>query len=400
LTGAGPTDLRKHYRTVKTVLRRRDLCDPYFVGKFAFSPYHACAHGCLYCDGRAERYFVEGEFDHDIVIRSNAPALLDLELGKQRERGIVFIGSGVSDSYQPPEREEELMRSCARVLGEHSMAASVLTKSGLVLRDLDLWEEVNRRAGFLLMMSIQTLDESIRRMFEPACSPIEERLSVLAAFKARGCTVGVAAMPFLPYISDSDADLNALAERLAAAGVDFALFGGLTLRPGCQKDFFLRGLSASFPDLVERYGALYGENRPSGAPLVSYSRDLNRRAAAAFHRVSLPTLVPHRIYRDRLPLYDEIYVLLQQMSVLYTGRTREVERLNASLACYRAWLLERKKIFNRRRKQRSIDLEYALIDLARSQDWPRFLGNEKLAAFLREVVIDRRVFDPLTLRLV
>ena len=390
------SDTRLHRREVKTILRKRDLVDPYFVGKFAFSPYHACAHGCLYCDGRAERYFVEGEFDKDIVVRANAPALLDAELAKTRERGIVFIGSGVSDAYQPPEAEEHLMRECARVLAERSMPVTLLTKAALVERDAEIWEDVNRKAGFLLMVSLATLDERLRAVFEPGASTIEERLQILDGFKKRGIPVGVAAMPFLPLLADSDADLAALARRFADIGVDFVLHGGLTLRPGRQKETYLAALRRAFPQMVAPTESLYAENRSSGAPLSSYLRDLDRRAAGAFRNEGLPTVVPHRLYRDRLPRYDEIYVLMRQMLLLYADHPASVRaRLRNALDLYAGWLKERRSVFNRRRKLRGSDIEGELANLADSRGLARLLENEKLAGFLREVIIERRVFDPL-----
>jgi DNA repair photolyase len=392
--------IRRHPRVVKTILRRRDRVDPYFVGKFAFSPYHACEHGCMYCDGRAERYFVEGEFDRDVVVRTNAAEMLDTELGKLRERGTVFIGSGVSDAYQPSEADERLMERCGRVLRDRSVPVTLLTKSALVLRDIDIWSELNRRAGFLLMMSIVTLDDSLRAAVEPHASPIDERLETLTAFKALGIPIGVAAMPLLPGLSDSDAQVRELANRIATIGVDFVLFGGLTLRPGRQKSVFLETLRRSFPGQVPYYEKLYAEDRPSGAPLPSYSRDVHRRAAAIFKVAGLPTSIPHRLYRNRLPVYDEVDVLLQQMSKIYADQPAAVRRLLTAIERYGAWLQERKTLFNRRRRLRGSDLEGELRMLTDGSGLARILENAKLADFLRQVIVERMVFDPIRRELV
>lgn len=105
-----------HDRLVKHLLRRSRVVDSFFIGKFSFSPYQACSHGCRYCDGRAERYWVEGVFERDVIVRRNAAEVLAEEVGKLRERGVVFVGSGVSDAYQPPEAEARLMPACGRVL--------------------------------------------------------------------------------------------------------------------------------------------------------------------------------------------------------------------------------------------------------------------------------------------
>ena len=104
--------IEKIYRTVKKAIRREQLADPFTISMYRFSPYHACEHGCSYCDGRAEKYYVDGVFDRDIIIRENEPELLELELPKLRERAPIGIGSGVTDVYQPVEVNERLMRRC------------------------------------------------------------------------------------------------------------------------------------------------------------------------------------------------------------------------------------------------------------------------------------------------
>jgi len=397
----GPMDdLRLHRREIKTALRRRDLVDSYCVGKFGMSPYQACAHGCAYCDGRAERYFIEGEFDRDIVVRANIATVLERELRGQRERGIVFIGSGVSDAYQPPEAEEGLMRSCARLLADRALPATVLTKSRLALRDLDLWSEVNRKAGFVFMVSLVTLDDELRRVFEPCAGSVDERLDALQVFKTQGCMTGVAAMPFLPGLSDADEQIRALAKKLGALGVDFVLPGALTLRPGRQKQFFLETLRSFRPDLLSLYERLYAEDRPSGAPLTSYGEDVHRRAVAAFQEAGLPIRMPHAIYHGLLPVYDEVHVLLQHMTDIYAARGRSVRRLREAQGRYAEWLLARKKKFNRQRSLRSGVIEWELKDQARTGGLGEILANAKLGEFLHAVLLEGKILDYQQMKLV
>ena len=391
--------LRLHDRAVKTVLRKSRLVDPWFVGKYSFSPYQACAHGCTYCDGRAERYWVDGEFDRDIVVRRNAADVLAREVPKLRERGIVFVGSGISDAYQPPEADERLMPACGRVLADHRLPVTILTKSSLITRDLDLWSEVHAAGGFVLMESLVTLDDGLRAIVEPCASPVEARLETLRTFKARGCGVGVAAMPLLPFLTDGDAELDALARTLGPVGVDFVLVGGLTLRPGRQKAAFFDTLRRSFADLLPCYEQLYGEDRPSGAPRREYGEEVQKRASAAFARAGLVTVLPHRLYRGRLPVYDEVDVLLQQMRWHFADHPDALQRLEGPRRRYREWLLSRKDTLARRRSLREADVTTELTALAASDKWPGWLGSDRLAAFLREVILDRLVFDERTRRL-
>src|SRR3990172_1299304 len=97
-----------HDRRVKCALRKAKLGEPFLASRFSFSPYMACGHGCAYCDGRAERYWVDGVFDRDIVVRTNIVEVLEAEVTRLRERAVVSVGSGISDAYQPVELSREL----------------------------------------------------------------------------------------------------------------------------------------------------------------------------------------------------------------------------------------------------------------------------------------------------
>jgi DNA repair photolyase len=353
----------------------------------------ACGHGCAYCDGRAERYWVEGDFDRDIVVRTNIADRLDHDLSRVREHAPVSVGSGISDAYQPVEARLGLMRQAAGVLLRHRMPASVLTKSSLIARDLDLWRGVHTAGGFTLSVSLVFADEATRRVFEPGASSVPDRVAALRAFKAAGCGVGVYAMPLLPWICDTPEALARLLGLCREAGVDFVIPGGLTLRPGRQKDFFLERLGSAFPDLVPRYRELYGEDRTSGACRPAYGRELSSRFARAVEEAGIATHVPHRLYRGRMPLYDELYVLLCHMVGMYERRGPEVGRLRSALGRYQAWLAARKRAFNRRRSETQEQIEEELRGDFAAGRIDSLLGNSRLAGFLREVAIGRRTFD-------
>ncbi len=399
IAAGDPGDFSVHPRYVRKALRSSPLIDSFLCCRFSFSPYMACGHGCRYCDGRAEKYWVEGDFERDIVVRSNLPRLLRQELPRLRERAPVAIGSGITDAYQPLERRQGLMRECAAVLADHALPVSLLTKSSLVSRDIDLWEKVNRSSRFILYMSIATLDETVRRRFEPGASPIAERLETLRAFRKQGIAIGVMAIPLLPFISDGEQDIRALVETLKDAGAAFVMPGGLTLRPGRQKDFYMTHLAEDYPNLVARYRETYSEERQSGACTRKYRDGLTDRIASATRDTGVPFLLPHALYRGCVPLYDELYLLLQHMAELYSARGVPVAGLKSATRRYADWLLMKKRIFNKKRSLRQEDLEEetrALFGSGGSQD---LLKNEKLAGFLREVALERRVFDYLTLSL-
>jgi DNA repair photolyase len=380
------TKVRIHEREVRAVLRRQRFSEPFLAAKYRLSPYSACEHGCVYCDGRAERYYVEGEFDRDIVVRTNAAEVLAAEIPRVREKGVISIGSGITDAYQPVEGRLGLTRRCAEVLAGGDHAAALLTKSALAARDLDLWAAVNARGGFLLLVSLVFADDGPRRIFEPRASTVAARLELLRAFKQRGCAVGVLAMPLLPFVSDSDESVEALLDALAAVPVDFVIPGGLTLR-------------RDLPALLPQVEALYAGCRASGAPLAAYSRDLASRCAAALDARGLPGLVPHAVYRGRMQVYDELNVLLLHMEEIYGRRGVDTAALRAARRRYLEWLTPRKAEVDRRRSLRHDAVDEELHALCASRELASVLGNDRLAAFVRDVVLEQRAFDYVEARL-
>ena len=393
-------EITEHYRTVKRAIRKGNIAEPFLAGRYSFSPYMACSHGCVYCDGRAERYYVEGDFERDVVIRRNLPELLEDELPKLREVGFVTVGSGISDAYQPPEIREELMRRSAEILARHPFPVAVLTKSAVVRRDIDLWKQVNARGGFNLYISLTFADDRLRQIFEPGASSVSERVEALRVFKEAGCRVGVMAMPLLPHISDTEENVRALFDMLLDVGVDFVMPAGLTLRPGRQKDFFLAVIEERFPDLLETYTALYANEAPSGSCVREYSAGSQKRLNELASDYGFPTMIPHSLFKGGLPLYDELFVLLCHMGELYSVRGVDPGRLTRSRNRYREWLLSRKRVFNRRRKMAQEDLEEELLECLRSDRMAQLVGNAKLSAFMREVVEEGKTFDYVQMALV
>ena len=135
------SDEGPRYRQVqaKTICRRHGFVDPWFLGSFGMNLYRGCEHGCLYCDGRAERYYVEGDFARDIAIKSNALEVLARELGRLKAPGFAFVGGGVCDGYQPAEERYGLARGALELALEHGLPVHVtgfpcLTPSGSTTR--------------------------------------------------------------------------------------------------------------------------------------------------------------------------------------------------------------------------------------------------------------------------
>jgi len=387
----------KHYKQVKRLIHREKQPGP-FAGKYHFSPYMACGHGCRYCDGRHEAYFIEGDFERDIVIRQNAPELLTRELPKLRERGPICISSGVSDAYQPVEREEQLTRRCAEVLARGRLPVTVHTKSDLVLRDIDLWQEVHGQGGFGLYVSLTWTDDNLRRWFEPHAAPVDARLDALREYKQRGMTIGVLAMPFVPLVGDAAEQIEALLDRLVAVGVAFAMPALMTLKRGRQWTTFMETIDQVVPNLRPDFERLYADSEPYGEPAASYAQGFYATIRRMLEERGLPAVIPHRIYRDQFPPYDEVQILLAQMSQLYRQRGTDTRRLDQARRRYQRWLDERRVHYNRRRSLSFRELEHELVHLARTGKIAELLDNARLAEFVRTLVLERPTFDELAMR--
>ncbi|MCD4652021.1 MAG: radical SAM protein [Candidatus Cloacimonetes bacterium] len=391
--------INKHFRNVKTVLRKHKHVDPYYMERYSCSPYAACEHGCRYCDGRAERYFVEGDFERDIVIRQNLPEILRKDLARQREYGFILFGSGISDPYQPIEAEEQLMAQAAKIISGTRFGAVIITKSALVLRDIDLWEEVHRQTGVVLMMSITYPDDNLRKVFEPGASPIENRLKTLDEFKKRGIYTGLSAMPFIPFLGDSESHIDATFKHFSDVNVDFVLTGSLTLRPGRQKQFFLDTIEQHFPEHLSQFKRIYNNNLPSGAPIDSYGKDFYRRISSLLVKHKLINQIPHYIYQGRFPVYDELFILMNHMVKLYRNKGINTRNLSDALKRYFFWLEDKRSFMNRRRKLDHRYISDLLLDGFQNKTLEPVIRNSKLFTFLSQVALEKKQLDYTTLKL-
>ena len=396
-----PEDQESSPRSKAKLLRPADLPENFTRSLYKIAPYKGCAHGCRYCDGRAERYYVEGDFERDLEIRRDIPKRLARELPALRERGMIAFGSGVTDPYQPAEAFERITGACARLLVEspRALPALVMTKSSLVARDLPTWGRVNERAGFVLLVSLTNLDEELREVMEPGASSFASRLEAMRAFKTAGCAVGVLAMPFLPGLSDSSESIEAVYGACAEAGVDFVMPGGLTLRPGRQKDFYLRALAAYRPDLSQSTLDIYREERPSGSPSAPAARALFDRIAPIKRGFGMPYLLPHKVFARFLPPHDALRILFRDMLELYAERGADTTALKRSAAAYDDWLLGLRRAFRRKRSLPDSWLEERFDEAVHDGELGRVLGNERLASFTEKVLLEGARLDYCSLKL-
>ena len=219
--------------------------------------YRGCAHGCVYCDSRSACYQFTHPFE-DIEVKRNAPELLEGILKKKRNRIVIYTGS-MSDPYQPCEKELKLTRRCLELIDKYGFGASVITKSDLVLRDIDLFDSINRKAKSVLQMTLTIADDKLSRIIEPNVCTTSRRYEVLKEFQAKGIPTVVWMTPILPFLTDTEENLRTILDYCFDAGVKGIVLwnAGLTLREG-DREYYYRALDRHFPGLSDKYRKQYG----------------------------------------------------------------------------------------------------------------------------------------------
>ena len=260
----------------KTLLSSTRGEDEVFGIKYNFNLYRGCPHQCIYCDSRSECYGIE-DF-RDVLVKVNAPALLARELPRKRVKGAIGTGS-MSDPYNPVERRYRLTRQALEIIAGCAFPVHIITKSDLVVRDLDLLVEINRTQA-VVCFSITTADDALARIIEPGAPPSSARMAAMQALAERGILVGTALMPVLPFITDSEENVTRVAEQTAAHGGSFIIpWFGMSLR-NRQREWYYRELDQHFPGLRPKYERLYGERYGCSVPNSRQLAEVFAKAAA------------------------------------------------------------------------------------------------------------------------
>lgn len=214
----------------------------------SLNPYRGCEHGCAYCYARPTHeylgYSAGLDFETKILVKERAPELLRRELAAPGWRPQVVALSGVTDPYQPLERRTGLTRRCIEVFAEFRNPISIITKSALVTRDIDLLRRLADDHAVSVSISITTLDAGLQRVLEPRASSSRRRLAAIEALVDAGIPTGVMVAPILPGLTD--AETPAILEAAAAAGAGWA--GHIVLRlPHGLRELFDDWLRAHRP---------------------------------------------------------------------------------------------------------------------------------------------------------
>lgn len=265
--------------------------------RWTINAYRGCSHACTYCFARPTHEYLglsPGEdFDRKIVVKINAVERLRVELADPRwRREHVAMGTN-TDPYQRAEAKYRLTRGILQALVEHRTPFSVLTKSGLVTRDLDVLTEAAESLDITVMFSIATLDPRVWRISEPGTPDPRRRLDAMQALADAGIRTGALMAPILPGLSDSVAQLTETATAILAAGGQIRGVLPLYLR-GATREVFLTWLAGQDPELHARYLHRYAGRTELGAQYKEWVRAVVAEAVRR-HRRPGPSVPPVRI---------------------------------------------------------------------------------------------------------
>ena len=237
--------------------------------------YRGCTHGCIYCDSRSECYHINHRFE-DIEIKENAIVLLEDALRRKRNKCIIGTGS-MTDPYMPLEEKLGMTRKAIETVHRYGFGFTVITKSPLILRNLELLQAINTKAKCVVQMTLTTYNDSLCKILEPNVAVTNERFVVLKTLRDAGIPTVVWLTPILPFINDTAENIEGIVQDCIEAKVfGIICFGmGLTLRDG-NREYFYKNLDKSFPGLKEiytkRYRNGYSVMSPHNARLMNLFR--------------------------------------------------------------------------------------------------------------------------------
>ena len=227
---------------------------------WTINPYRGCEFACKYCYARYTHEFMEmrdgAEFEQKIFVKQHAADLLRQELRQVKPGEEIAIGTA-TDPYQPAEKRFEVTRAILEELARHrGLEIGIVTKSNLILRDVDVLRQVSRANKLFVNLTITTLNAELARILEPRAPRPDLRLDAMKKLNQAGVAAGVICAPVLPGITDSSRDLEALVRATAEAGGKYVFANSLFLKP-CSAAVFMPFLEREFPHLVESYRQRY-----------------------------------------------------------------------------------------------------------------------------------------------
>lgn len=283
---------------------RRPTINEYFLSSYSMAVYDGCEFGCPYCDGWAYRL---RPFNETVRVATDLPLYAANEIGAL-ERGDLVGITALNDPYQPAEATYRLTRQLLGRMAERGQACLVLTKSHTVLEDLTLLERINAQSLAVVMFTVLTTDPYLSAKLEDKAPAPALRLEAIAELKRAGIPVGVAYLPIIPYVTDTDYMLSSTLRAISEAGADFVVWDYLNIPSERHR--------ARIAEMIARIGSyppsyyrdLYGDR---ALPDAAYRAERDRELLARCDTLNLPVRAPHALYAGKLRPQNEAALLLK-----------------------------------------------------------------------------------------
>lgn len=285
---------------VKGILNPVRQPDNWFGLKYNMNLYRGCQHRCIYCDSRSRCYQIE-HFDRDVIVKVNAVDLLQEQLPRKRGRGTIGTGS-MNDPYMPIEKQYNLAGRALAVIAENRFPVHVITKSDLVLRDIDILEEISQVFA-AVSFTITAASDALGKKVEPGAPEVSRRLAAMGRLADRGIDTGVLLMPVLPFIEDHPENIREIVQKAADHGASYVLPSlGMTLRDR-QREYYYKKLDQLFPgtrnNYLKRFANRYFAEAQNSAALNHALKEACRETGI---RLSMPKFAPEKIFKNELQM--------------------------------------------------------------------------------------------------
>ncbi len=263
----------------KTLLSYVKQPDTWFGLKYGMNLYRGCQHQCIYCDTRSECYQIEN-FENEILIKENAIELLRKELASKRKKGVIGLGS-MNDPYMPVEKEFGLTAQALEVIAEFRFPIHIITKSDLVLKDLQIIKKINKVYA-AVSFTVTTADDELAKIIEPAAPSPSERFRAMKMLSDNGILSGVVMMPILPFIEDNEENISNILKQAHKSKAKYIIPSfGMTLR-NRQREYYYKKLDKHFPGLRRKYIEKFGDNYGCSANNVTQLKQIFERLCHSF----------------------------------------------------------------------------------------------------------------------
>jgi DNA repair photolyase len=243
--------------TVKGILNNIRGVDEWFGLKYNLNLYRGCEHQCIYCDTRSRCYQIEN-FNEEVLVKINALERLEEALPRKRKLGLIGFGS-MNDPYTFAEKRYRLTRQALAIVTKYRFPVHIITKSDMVLRDLDILRQINH-VKTRISFTLTTTEDGLAKILEPGAPSPSCRLAAMREVSKHGIETGVVMMPILPFIEDSPENITQIVQAAVEYGADYIIPAfGMTMREG-QREHYYQKLDEHFPGLWVQYEKTFGDS--------------------------------------------------------------------------------------------------------------------------------------------